>query len=145
MQVAPNLQSYVLVEQIGEGLQSLLYKGFHKSQPDQPLLIKMLKQDSTTGDQSRHLRQKIERLKVLHDPRVCIPFAFVSEGERQFIVQPWFAGQPLDVWASQQEKLSLKDFFSLACSMADTLQAVHDSGITHGGIKPTTSWCSQAR
>lgn len=27
-------------------------------------------------------------------------------------------------------------FFTLACALAETLQAVHDAGITHGGIKP---------
>ncbi|MGZ8183553.1 MAG: trifunctional serine/threonine-protein kinase/ATP-binding protein/sensor histidine kinase, partial [Methylobacter sp.] len=39
-------------------------------------------------------------------------------------------------WTKQQDELDLNDFFTLACTLADTLQAVHDAGITHGGIKP---------
>lgn len=136
MQEAPKLQSYTLGAELGESLQSLVYMGYHKSHPDQPLVLKVLRLLSSWEDQSRHLRQKIERLKVLHDPRVCTPLALESDGAIQFIVQPWFSGQPLDTWAAQQQKLKLEDFFSIACTMADILQAVHDAGITHGGVKP---------
>jgi signal transduction histidine kinase/serine/threonine protein kinase len=135
-QGAPKLGNYIVTEKLGESLQALVFKGYHKDVPDQPLIIKRLKLLSSWDDQSRHLRQKIERLKVLHDPRVCTPLALESYGNQQFIVQPWFAGQPLNCWAKQQDKLDLNDFFTLACTLADTLQAVHDAGITHGGIKP---------
>ncbi|MDI1232100.1 MAG: AAA family ATPase [Methylobacter sp.] len=135
-QGVPKLGNYIVTEKLGESLQAVVFKGYHKHVPDQPLIIKLLKLLSSGDDQSRHLRQKIERLKVLHDPRVCTPLALESYGDQQFIVQPWFAGQPLNCWAKQQDKLDLNDFFTLACTLADTLQAVHDAGITHGGIKP---------
>jgi len=136
MQALPKLQSYTLTAKIGESLQSLVYMGYHKSQPEQPLVLKRLKLLSSWDEQSRHLRQKIERLKVLHDPRVCTPLALESDGDEQFIVQPWFTGQPLNVWVAQQPNLRLEDFFSIACTLTDILQAVHDAGITHGGVKP---------
>jgi predicted ATPase/signal transduction histidine kinase len=132
----PKLGNYIVTEKLGESLQAGVFKGYHKHVPDQPLVIKLLKLLSSWDDQSRHLRQKIERLKVLHDPRVCTPLALESYGDQQFIVQPWFAGHPLNCWVKQQDKLDLNDFFTLACTLADTLQAVHDAGITHGGIKP---------
>ncbi|HEY8038076.1 MAG TPA: AAA family ATPase [Methylobacter sp.] len=135
-QGVPKLGNYIITEKLGESLQAGVFKGYHKHVPDQPLVIKLLKLLSSWDDQSRHLRQKIERLKVLHDPRVCTPLALESYGDQQFIVQPWFAGQPLNCWVKQQDKLDLNDFFTLACTLADTLQAVHDAGITHGGIKP---------
>lgn len=133
---APHLDSYVITDKLGESLQAQVYKGYHKHVPDYPLVIKCLKLLSSWEDQSRHLRQKIERLKVLHDPRVCTPLVLESDEEHHFIVQPWFAGLTLNEWVSQQSKIALSDFFTLACAMADTLQTVHDAGITHGGIKP---------
>jgi len=136
LQGAPKLGNYTVTEKLGESLQAVVFKGYHKHVPDQPLVIKLLKQLSSWDDQSRHLRQKIERLKVLHDPRVSTPLALESYGSQQFIVQSWFAGQSLDYWAKQQNKLDLNNFLTLACTLADTLQAVHDAGITHGGIKP---------
>ena len=136
LQGVPKLDNYVVTERLGESLQAIVFKGYHKHIPDHPLIIKLLKQLFSWDDQSRHLRQKIERLKVLHDPRVSTPLALESDGDLQFIVQPWFAGIPLSSWVKQQSKLDLNDFFTLACSLADTLLAVHDAGITHGGIKP---------
>ncbi len=132
----PKLQSYTLSEKLGESLQSLVYKGYYNKQPDTLLVLKFLKFLSCWDDQSRHLRQKIERLKVLHDPRACTPLALEVSGETQFIVQPWFAGQSLDTWVAQQNTVSLPDFFTIACTLADILQAVHEAGITHGGVKP---------
>lgn len=132
----PQLYAYKLSEKLGESLQSLVYKGYAKKQANTPLVLKLLKFLSSWDDQSRHLRQKIERLKVLHDPRACTPLALESNDEIQFIVQPWFAGQPLNDWVTQQHSVLLTDFFTIACTLADILQAVHDAGITHGGVKP---------
>jgi serine/threonine protein kinase len=136
MSSLPHLSSYTLTEKIGESLQTLVYQGYANHQPNTPLVLKLLKFLSSWDDQSRHLRQKIERLKVLHDVRACTPLALEISGEAQFIVQPWFSGLPLNAWLAQQETLELKDFFSIACMLADILQAVHDAGITHGGVKP---------
>ncbi len=128
----PNLQSYSLTKSLGKSLWSTVYQGFHKHAPDEQLVLKFI---FNGEDKSRHLRQKIERLKVLRDPRVCTPLDLVSDGDALVIIQPWFAGQTLDDWVAQQKR-SLADFFSVACALVETLQAVHEAGITHGGIKP---------
>lgn len=133
---APRLNNYIITEKLGESLQAVVFKGFHKHVPDYALVIKCLKLLSSWEDQSRHLRQKVERLKVLHDPRICTPLALESSEEHQFIVQPWFGGLPLNRWAASQPRIELADFLGLACALADTLQTVHDAGITHGGVKP---------
>jgi predicted ATPase/signal transduction histidine kinase len=132
----PKLQSYILTEKLGESLQSQVYKGYHKNRLNQPLVLKILKLLSGWDDQSRHLQQKIERLRVLHDPRACTPMALDSDAGMYFIVQPWFAGESLTTWSAQHPAIHLADFFTIACTLADTLQAVHEAGITHGGIKP---------
>ena len=76
MSELPKLQSHTLSEKLGESLQSLVYKGYAKKQPNTPLVLKLLKFLSGWDDQSQHLRQKIERLKVLHDPRACTPVSY---------------------------------------------------------------------
>ena len=136
MQASTMLYPYVISDKLGESLQASVFKGHHRDRPTQPVVLKLLKLLSSWEDQSRHLRQKVQRLRVLHDPRACTPLALESAAGQQFIVQPWFSGVPLDRWAAQQEAVSLDDFFTIACTLADTLQAVHDAGITHGGVKP---------
>lgn len=130
------LQNYLLAEKLGESLQATVYKAFHRKRPQQPLTLKILKFLSGSEEQARYLRQKIERLKVLHDARACTPMSLESDGELQFIVQPWFAGVTLDSWRNTQPQDDLVAFFSIACTLADILQAVHDAGIVHGGVKP---------
>jgi predicted ATPase/GAF domain-containing protein len=121
---------------LGESLQATVYKAFHKKQPKTPLTLKILKLLPGSEEQTRYLRHKIERLKVLHDPRLCIPLALESDGNLQFFVQPWFSSVPLDVWALSQNKISLETFFIIAEALASMLQSVHDAGIVHGGVKP---------
>lgn len=128
----PQLQSYSVTENLGKSLWAKVYKGFHKYAADEQLVLKFILNGE---EKSRHLRQKIQRLKVLHDPRVCTPVDLVSDGDTLVIIQPWFAGQTLNDWTVQQ-KLSLTDFFSVVCELVETLQSVHEAGITHGGIKP---------
>lgn len=135
-QIPRYLDNYVLTEKLGESMQAQVFKGFHKHLPEHPLVIKCLKLLSGWEEQSRHLRQKIERLKVLHDPRVNTPLALESCERQHFIVQPWFSGIPLNQWTARQQTVNLSDFFRVACTLADTLQTVHDAGITHGGVKP---------
>ncbi|MGR8932037.1 MAG: AAA family ATPase [Gammaproteobacteria bacterium] len=132
----PLLTNYVLTEELGESLQAQVYKGYHKHVPEYPLVIKCLKLISRWDEQSLHIRQKIERLKVLHDPRVCPPLALECDDNHYFIVQTWFNGLSLDRWRDQQRTVSLADFFTLACSMAEILQTVHEAGIIHAGVKP---------
>ncbi|OQW78686.1 MAG: hypothetical protein BVN35_03260 [Proteobacteria bacterium ST_bin11] len=132
----PQLDSYVLIKKLGESLQAKVYQGYHKHIPECPLVVKYLKQLSSWDNQSRHLRQKIDRLRVLHDPRTCTPLTLESNNNDQFIIQPLLNGQPLNVWTARQQTLKLADFFRLACSLANTVRSVHDAGIPHGGIKP---------
>ena len=136
MSELPRLNSYIITEKLGESLQAVVYSGYRKDNPDQPFVLKQLKLVSDWGDRSGYLRQKIERLKVLHDPRALTPLALEADADMQFIVQPFFSGQPLNCWAAQQAMLKLADFFAIACTLADIVQAVHEAGITHGGIKP---------
>jgi len=97
--------------------------------------MKLLKFLSSWDDQSRHLQQKIERLKVLHDPRACTPLALEVSDEHQFIVQPWFAGQSLNTGSATTHRVANR-FFYHRLYLSGYLQTVHDAGITHGGIKP---------
>lgn len=127
---------YILTEKLGESLQTQVFKGYHRHWPHEWLVLKLLKSLSGWEAHARYLRQKIERLKVLHDARALTPTALECAGDRYFIVQPWFAGLTLDAWGRQQTALTLADFFSLATALADILRCVHDAGITHGGVKP---------
>lgn len=132
----PVIPNYEILETLGESLQAVVYKAFHKRNPQRLLALKVLKVASLTDEQKRYFRQKIEQLKVLHDPLVITPLSFEAKGDVRFITQDYFKGVSLDAWAKAQKKVSLKDFFRIACKLAQGLDDVHKAGIVHGGVKP---------
>lgn len=130
------IPNYDIVEKLGEGPQSIVYKAFHKKNPDRLLTLKVIKAVSLSEKQKAHFRQKIEHLKVLHDTRLIPPLSFEEKGDIRFITREYFEGMTLDEWAKTQNQISLPDFFTIACELALAIDKVHDAGIIHGGIKP---------
>jgi serine/threonine protein kinase len=127
---------YDIIEKLGEGPQSVVYKAFHKKNPHRPLALKILKALSLSKDQKRHFRQKMEHLKIFHDTHLITPLSFNVRGDTHFFTQDYFEGITLDEWAKGQPKITLNDFFTIACKLAEVLNKVHEAGIIHGGIKP---------
>lgn len=129
------IPGYDIVKKLGEGPQSVVYKAFHKKNPDRPLALKILKAASVSEHQKSHFRQKIEHLKVLNDPLLITPLSFEIKGEFSFITQDYFDGVTLNEWNRTQTEISLNNFFIISCRLAQALDKVHEAGIIHGGVK----------
>ncbi|MBW2647062.1 MAG: AAA family ATPase, partial [Deltaproteobacteria bacterium] len=130
------IPNYDIIEKIGEGPQSVVYKAYHKKNPNRLLALKILKAVSLSEAQRRYFRQKIEHLKVLHDPRLITPLSFKVRRGVQFFTQDYFEGITLNDWAKKRTKIILNDFFAIACELSEALNRVHEAGIIHGSIKP---------
>ena len=130
------IPDYNIGEKLGESPQSVVYKAFHKKNPRQPLVLKILKGVLLSEEQKRYFRQRIEHLKVLHDTRVIIPLSFKIIGGVPFFTQNYFDGITLEQWAKRQTKIALDKFLVIACQIAEVLHNVHEAGIIHGGVKP---------
>ena len=130
------IPGYQLAAKLGEGPQSVVYRGFQKTRPERPLAIKVFRLSSLTERQRTHFRQKVEHLRVLRDPALLTPETFDIRSGVPFVVQDYFEALPLDEWARRQPAVSLDAFFTVACHLARALDKVHEAGIIHGGIKP---------
>ncbi|HUV50433.1 MAG TPA: AAA family ATPase [Anaerolineae bacterium] len=135
-EVLTTIPNYDIIEKLGEGYQSIVYKAFHKKNPNRPLALRVLKAALLSEDQKRYFQQKIEHLKILHDTRLITPLSFKARGNVQFFTQNYFKGITLDDWAKSQTKITLNDFFTIACELAEAIDKIHEAGIIHGGIKP---------
>ncbi|MFB3903214.1 MAG: AAA family ATPase [Acidobacteriota bacterium] len=130
------IPGFHVAEKLGEGPQSVVYRGFERTAPDRPLALKVFKTTSLSEGQHARFRQKVEHLKLLRDPLLISPLAFEVKGGVRFLVQEYFDGLPVDEWACRQVSVSLGDFFRIACQLAAALDRVHEAGIVHGGVKP---------
>jgi predicted ATPase/signal transduction histidine kinase/tRNA A-37 threonylcarbamoyl transferase component Bud32 len=133
--IAAQIPHYRLLELLGESLESLVFKAVSKHNQNDYYILKLFKNSIKQENQRRYLRQKVERLKIIHDSRVITPSAFECFGDMQFILQHYFPGQPLSTWSNHQA-IRLEKFFPIASELALILNAVHDAGIIHGGVKP---------
>ncbi|MBI4303370.1 MAG: AAA family ATPase [Chloroflexi bacterium] len=131
--VIPN---YEIIGKIAESPQATAYRAYHKKRPNHPLVLKILKAPFLSDYKKSQFRQKIEQLRVLNDPLVVTPILFDAKDEICFITQDYFDGITLDKLVEQRHRLSLSDFFTIACALARALDKIHEAGIIHGGVKP---------
>jgi signal transduction histidine kinase/serine/threonine protein kinase len=130
-----SIPNYRILELLGENQQSQVFKAVSKRHPERYYTLKLFRHPLKHESQRRYLKQKVERLKIIHDVNIITPIAFEYYGDVQFIAQDFFSSLTLGQW-SRQHKVSLADFFNLAGALALALNAVQEAGIIHGGFKP---------
>ncbi|MEW6181843.1 MAG: AAA family ATPase [Bacillota bacterium] len=129
------ISNYEIEEKMAEAPQAAIYKAYHKKNPGRPLVLKILKAVSLSEYKQAQFRQRIEHLRVLNDPLVITPVSFSVKDGICFITQDHFDGVTLKSLTEANPRISLSDFFTIACRLSRALDAVHEAGIIHGGVK----------
>ena len=127
---------YDILEKIAESKKAVVYKAVHKDHPDRLLVLKLFKGAYLSDRKKSRISQRVEHLKVLSSPLAITPDLFEVKDGLCFIVQDYFDGVTLDRLTEPGRGMALPDFFTIACSLARVLDAVHTAGIIHGGVKP---------
>jgi len=130
------ISNYEFIEKLAEAPQAAVYKAYHKKDPGRLLILKILKAGSLSEYKKAQFRQKIEHLRVLNDPLVITPLSFGEKDGVCFVTQEYFDGVTLDTLTGTHSRLTLNDFFTIACRLAQALEKIHEAGIIHGGVKP---------
>ena len=130
------IPNYEIIEKIAESPQATIYKAYHKRNPNQLLVLKVMKTDFLSEYKKSQITQKIEHLRVLNGPMVIIPISFSDKDGICFITQDHREGITLDKLLDIHSTISLNDFFIITIELASSLEKVHEAGIIHGGIKP---------
>ncbi len=130
------ISNYELSEKIAETAHAVVYKARQKRAPERPLALKLWKTANLSEYKLEQLRQRMEHLKILIDPLLITPLSLGLKDGACFMVQDFLDGMPLAKLMDGRPRLSLNDFFTIACRLSKALDAVHDAGIIHGGVKP---------
>ena len=134
---AISIPYYHLLECLGESLNAWVFKAVSKDNPDDVVTLKILKRQINHQSQRSYLRQKVERLKIIHDPRVIIPRSIDYFGEAHIIVQDYFPGITLDKYLHNSVgRVDLHSFFIIAAELTQAVNNIHEAGIIHGSVKP---------
>ncbi|MDY6862751.1 MAG: AAA family ATPase, partial [Thermodesulfobacteriota bacterium] len=137
MRTLKTISEYNVLKKLGTGPWSEVFKVCRKDKPDRPLILKRIKLGRFgSRNPTNDIERQIKYLKQKSLPGTIIPDLH-SHGETTlFLVQEYFKGIPLGYWRKTQTKNNLRDFFKIACAIAEILDKIHKAGHIHGGIKP---------
>lgn len=140
------IPNYQILQQIYESANSLIYRG-KRITDEQPVILKVLKQDYPTATQLIHYQQEYEIIASLthvgiiktyglekyHNSLVLILEDFGGKSLKHFLATVSVAQSPLESIKS----INLTTFFSLALRITAILGAVHANHIIHKDINPS--------
>jgi PAS domain S-box-containing protein len=145
---------YQITEQLYAGSRTLVYRAIHQVD-DQPVVIKLLKNEHPSFSELVQFRNQYTIAKNLEVPGIIQPFSLDPYGNGYILVMEDFGGVSLRQWLNRQVSfadvetqrhgdakienqphVSLSDFFSIALQLIDTLHLLHQQRIIHKDLKP---------
>jgi len=129
------LSDYPTVRLIYDGAHSLVYRG-HRKTDNQPVILKMLKQDYPTPAEIARYRQEYEIIQDLNLAGVINTYCIEKYQNTLVIVLEDFGGESLKQFIANRP-LTLTDFLPFAIQMAEGLGQIHAANIIHKDINPS--------
>jgi len=130
-----NLPNYQIGSQIYESVNSLVYRGL-RSKDNQPVILKMLKQDYPTPAELSRYRQEYEITHDLDLAGVIKAYGVEKYQNTLVIILEDFGGESLKQLMANQTFL-VKAFLPFAIQIADSLGNIHAHNIIHKDINPS--------
>ncbi len=128
------LSNYTVGEQIYEGTDTLLYRGFRDGDC-RPVVIKLSSSEQPTAREIARLRHEFAMLQAIDSPRVVRAYALEKHEHGVALVLEALDGHTLGELL-RAGRLGLKKALHIAAAIAEILEDVHRLGIIHRDIKP---------
>jgi len=126
---------YQIIAKIYESANSLVYRAVLK-QNNQPVILKILKQDYPTPSELTHYKQEYEITRSLNLDRVVKTYDLQRYQNSLVMLLEDFGGESLKSWMAQRQ-FTLEEFLSIAIKIAESLRAIHAANIIHKDINPS--------
>jgi serine/threonine protein kinase len=133
---SPEVPNYQVLERLGEGGMSTVYKGRHR-QTGQVVAIKVLKEKSAK-DMERFLRfqQEYQGAARLFHPNIVQVLDFHGGSSGAYLVMEFVDGPNLEERISQDGPLAQDDALGLITQVAQALHYAHGRKVIHRDVKP---------
>jgi serine/threonine protein kinase len=133
--VGRTVSHYQITERLGAGGMGEIYKA-QDTRLNRTVAIKVLAAHAGTGElRRRRFLQEAQAASALNHPNIITIHDIVSEGETEFLVMEFVAGQTLGELIPKGG-LPVPQVLDYAMQMAGALGAAHAAGIVHRDLKP---------
>ncbi len=129
------LPNYQIIEQIYDSINSTIYRGT-RNKDNQPVILKMLKQDYPTPSELNRYQQEYEIIYDLDLIGIIKTYGIEKYQNTIVLILEDFGGDSLKQLISDRI-LSLKEFLFCAIQTADNLGNIHAANIIHKDINPS--------
>ncbi|MEG4200628.1 AAA family ATPase, partial [Microcoleus sp. Pol12A5] len=126
--------TYQIIAQIFESSNSLVYRA-NRRQENQPVILKVLKEDYPTPAELTRYKQEYEITRSLNIDGVIKAYDLQKYQNKLAIVLEDFGGESLDI-ILRDRKLSLPEFLAIAIKITKTLGEIHAANVIHKDINP---------
>ncbi len=130
------LNQYKILERIGKGRNSGVYKATHKM--GQVVAMKVLPPSKAKDDKllSRFLREARLALRLKH-PNVVRSFEMGQSNSLHYLVMELLEGETLEEVLARRGKLPYREAVRLIYQALQGLQHIHEQGLIHRDLKPS--------
>lgn len=134
--IGTTLNGYTILESVGEGGTSAVYKATHPQHGTVALKVlrEKLRQDKTAI--ARFVREANYGLQITHPNAVRTIELGEAEGGLHYLALEWAQGELLEKYAKKLGALPAADVSSIVAQIASAVQAIHARGIVHRDLKP---------
>ena len=129
------LTGYQILAKIHESANSLVYRAIC-DRNNQPLILKILKEDYPTPSELNRYKQEYEITHSLNLEGVVKAYDLQRYQKSLVMLLEDFGGESLKSWVTKRQ-FTLKEFLTIAIKIAETLGAIHGANIIHKDINPS--------
>ncbi len=131
------LPNYKIGSQIYESANTTVYRGVRKKD-NQPVILKILKEDYPMPEELTRYRQEYEVTKYLNYDDVIKTYDIEKYQNTLVIILENFGGESLKAVFEKKEPamISVSDFLPIAVQIANALGQIHAANVIHKDINP---------
>lgn len=128
------LPGYQVLAKIYESFNSEVYQGIH-SADNQPVILKVLKQDYPTPQELARYRQEYKTLCSLKFEEAIKTYGLEPYGRSLVIILEDFGAISLKKWI-EEKSLTLSEFLEIGIKIVENLRKIHAAKVIHKDINP---------
>lgn len=129
-----NIPGYQILARIYESANSLVYRG-RRQEDNQPVIVKVLKQEYPTEEQVQRYQQEYEIIRQLNLEGIVRAYELQQYQNQWVMILEDFGGESLRILMESQQ-LTLVGFLTLAIKIIKNLGIIHAKNIIHKDINP---------